>query len=124
LTAIAQDLARKSNAQNLGRGIGSDTFQKIAMSNIAEQTGMPRVMGGLLSLPGINRATRWIYQDADQQMRGLLSDALLNPQQTAKLMTDAERKLLANNPKSRKIIEQTLLRTGLLGAPSAYGFAE
>lgn len=124
LNAIGGDLARKANAQNLGRGVGSDTFQKIAMSNIAEQSGMPRMMGGLLSLPGVNRATRWIYQDADKQMQGLLSDALLNPGQTAKLMTEAERKLLANNPKSRKVLEQAILRAGLLGAPTAYSVTD
>jgi len=124
LTGIGADLARKANAQDLGRGVGSDTFQKITMSNIAEQSGMPRMMGGLLSLPGVNRATRWIYQDADKQMQGLLSDALLNPGQTAKLMTEADLKLLANNPKSRKVLEQAVLRAGLLGAPAAYSLTD
>ena len=124
LSSIAADLGRVANAQNLGRGAGSDTFQKIAMSNIAEQSGMPRMMGGLLSLPGVNRATRWIYSDADQKMQGLLADALLNPQQTAKLMTEADKKLLANNPKTRKVLEQSLLRAGLLGSPPSYSLAD
>ena len=124
LTGVAKDLARKANAQDLGRGIGSDTFQKIAMSNIAEQSGMPRMMGGLLSLPGVSRATRWLYQDADQQMQGLLADTLLNPSKTAGLMTKAQQKLLAQNPKSRQALEQALLRTGLLGAPAAYSVAD
>ena len=57
-------------------------------------------------------------------MQGLLSDALLSPGQTAKLMTEAERKLLANNPKARKVLEQSILRTGLLGAPSAYSLTD
>lgn len=124
VTAVAEDLARKANAQDLGRGVGSDTFQKLAMSNIAEQSGMPRMMGGLLNLPGVSRATRWMYQDADKQMQGLLADSLLNPTQTAKLMTEAEKKLLANNPKSRKALEQALLRSGLLATPSAYSLAD
>lgn len=121
---VAKDLARKANAQDLGRGVGSDTFQKLAMSNIAEQSGMPRMMGGLLSLPGVSRATRWLYQDADQQMQGLLADTLLNPSKTAGLMTKAQQKLLAQNPKSRQALEQALLRTGLLGAPAAYSVAD
>ena len=94
------------------------------MSNIAEQSGMPRMMGGLLSLPGVSRATRWLYQDADQQMQGLLADTLLNPSKTAGLMTKAQQKLLAQNPKSRQALEQALLRTGLLGAPAAYSVAD
>lgn len=124
LNGIGRDLARKANAQDLGRGVGADTFQKIAMSNIAEQSGMPRMMGGLLSVPGVNRATRWIYEDADQKMQGLLADALLNPQQTAKLMDGATRLPLPNNPKTRKLIEQALLRSGLLAAPASSSLAD
>lgn len=118
LTAIGEDLARKANAQNLGRGVGSDTFQKLSMNNIAQQSGMPRLAGGLLEFPGISRATRWIYQGADEKAQGLLSDALLNPQQAAELMQRvSEQGLLKNSPKTRKVIEQSLLRSGLLGVP-------
>jgi len=118
---IAKDLARKANAQDLGRGVGSDTFQKLAMSNIAEQSGMPRFMGGLLNLPGVGRATRWAYEDADRQMQGLLADALLDPKTGAKLMSKSARGLLADDPIARQLLEQTVLRAGLLGAPAAYG---
>jgi len=118
LTAIGEDLARKANAQNLGRGVGSDTFQKLSMNNIAQQSGMPRLAGGLLEFPGISRATRWIYQGADEKAQGLLSDALLNPQQAAELMQRvSEQGLLKNSPKTRKVVEQSLLRSGLLGVP-------
>lgn len=122
LEAIGQDLARKANAQNLGRGVGSDTFQKLSMNNIAQQSGMPRLAGGLLEFPGISRATRWIYQGADEKAQGLLSDALLSPKEAARLMEEASKQgLLAKSPKARKVIEQSLLRSGLLGVP--YGGA-
>lgn len=120
LSAIGQDLARKANAQNLGRGVGSDTFQKLSMNNIAQQSGMPRLAGGLLEFPGISRATRWIYQGADEKAQGLLSDALLDPAQAAALMEQVSKQgLLSSSPKTRKAIEQTLLRSGLLGVPYA-----
>jgi len=120
LNAIGQDLARKANAQNLGRGVGSDTFQKLSMNNIAQQSGMPRLAGGLLEFPGISRATRWIYQGADEKAQGLLSDALLNPAQAADLMRKvSEQGLLKGSPKTRKVVEQALLRSGLLGVPYA-----
>lgn len=113
---IARDLARKVNAESLGRGSGSNTFQNLAMQNIAEQSGMPRIAGGLLSLPGVNRATNWLYRDADEKVQGLLADALLNPVSAGKMMTDAQKKLLANNPKTRRLLEETAVRGGgLLG---------
>lgn len=116
LQAIAKDLARKTNAQDLGRGVGSDTFQKLSMQNIAEQSGMPRLTGGLLALPGMSRATSWAYRDVDEQMRGLLADALLDPKKAAALMKDAgKQRLLPNSPKARKALEQAAFRSAALG---------
>lgn len=116
VTAVAQDLARKANAQDLGRGVGSDTFQKLAMNNIAAQSGMPRAVGGLLDLPGVSRATSWIYRDSDQKMQGLLADALLDPKKAADLMTKADKRMLQNNPQIRQLLEQAIVRGGgLLG---------
>ena len=125
LNAVGQDLARKANAQNLGRGVGSDTFQKLSMNNIAQRSGMPRLAGGLLELPGISRATRWMYQGADDQAQGLLANALLIPQEAAALMEAASKQgLLTGSPKTRKVLEQTLLRSGLLAAPYASASVE
>lgn len=124
VTAVAQDLARKSSAQNLGRGVGSDTFQKFAMANIAAQSGMPRLTQGLLSLPGLGRATNWLYRDADQKMMDEMAGLLLDPKAAAKVMTKSKRGLLADDTIARQLLEQSLLRPGLLGAPAAYSLAE
>jgi len=113
---VAKDLARKANAQDLGRGIGSDTFQKLSMQNIAEQSGMPKMVGGLLDFPGVSRATSWIYRDSDAQMQKLLSDVLLDPAKAAEVMRKATPKQLANDPAMRKLLEQSIIRGGgLLG---------
>jgi hypothetical protein len=119
---IARDLARKANAQDLGRGVGSDTFQKLSMQNIAQQSGMPRAVGGLLELPGVNRATAWMFRDTDQQIQSLIADALLDPKKAAGLLSKTDQKFLKNNPVARGLLEQSLLRGGgLLGlsAPEA-----
>lgn len=113
LTRIAQDIARKTNAQELGRGVGSDTAQKLAMNNIAAQSGMPRVVGGLLDLPGVGRATNWVYRDSDEKMLSMLADTLLDPKKAATLMTDQQRKWLQNNPNVRRLIEQSAIRPAL-----------
>lgn len=113
INAIAQDLARKQNAETLGKGIGSDTFQKLAMQNIAEQSGMPRIVGGLLDFPiGISRATKWVYRDTDEQAQKVIADAMLNPQKAAQLMEAAKQGLLSDKPKLRQALIQTGLRTG------------
>lgn len=121
---VAKDLARKANAQDLGRGPGSDTFQKLAMQNIAQQSGMPRVVGGLLELPGVSRATAWAYRDTDQKMQAMLADALLDPQKAAALMERANKKWLQDNPLARRLLEQATGRMGLLTVPSAEALAQ
>lgn len=87
LTSVAQDLARKTNAQNLGRGPGSDTFQKLAMANMAQQAGLPI---GLLELPVVGRAMGFMYKNADEKMQEALAKVLLDPQATAKLIAQAK----------------------------------
>jgi hypothetical protein len=120
LTGIGEDLARKANAQDLGRGVGSDTFQKLSMQNIAEQSGMPKGVGGLLNFPVVSRGTNWIYRDADEKLQKLMAEVLLDPQKAAKTMTAAEKKLLQNHPRARELLAQTAMRGGgLLGLSAA-----
>lgn len=120
LNAIAQDLGRKATAQDLGRGAGSDTFQKLSMSNIANQSGMPRMGGLLMDIPGVSQGLKWAYRDTDQKMQGLLADALLDPAKAAELMDRANKKWLQDNPKTRRLLEQAVARGGgLLGMSSA-----
>lgn len=112
LNNVAQDLARKANAQDLGRGVGSDTFQKLSMANMAEKSGIPM---GALELPGIGRGAKWIYSHADNKMQQALADALLSPQATAKLMRDAapsQRAAIA------ALIARRTLQPAMLGASS------
>jgi hypothetical protein len=122
LEGIARDIARKTNAQDLGRGVGSDTFQKLSMANIAERSGMPRAVGAALDLPGVSRATAWIYRDADEKMKRQLSEALLDPRKAAALMESADAKtFLKDHPKVRALLAQSVMRSGLLAAPAAAG---
>lgn len=117
LNNIAQDLARKTNAENLGKGVGSDTFQKLAMQNIAEQSGMPRLVGGLLELPGVSRATKWVYRDTDDQAKKIMAEAMLDPKKAAQLMQAAKQGALSDSPKLRQLLEQSIMRpAGLLGS--------
>lgn len=94
LTAVAQDLARKANAQDLGRGVGSNTFQNFAMNSLAESSGMPSAVGGLFNMiPGVGTVANVakaaggaLYKSKDEVMKQRMAQMLLNPQETASLM--------------------------------------
>lgn len=97
LNNVAQDLARKSNAQNLGRGAGSNTFQNFAMDNLAAQSGMPsgvsmiaNLIPGLGSLGGVVKsAGNLVYKSKDELMKQHMADLLLNPKAAAGVMEQA-----------------------------------
>lgn len=86
LEAIKEDLMRSVAARDMGRGAGSDTVQKLAMTNLMQQSGLPV---GLLNMPGLGRLGNWVYSNADEEMKRSLAHGLLNPSQTARLMEKA-----------------------------------
>lgn len=106
---MREDLARSVAAQNLGRGAGSDTVQKLSMTNLMQQSGLPV---GLLNAPGLGRAGNWAYSQTDDLMKQRLAQALLDPQQTAQLMEAARR-----NPALARAIEEVrrIAAPGILG---------
>lgn len=83
LQALKSDLARSVMARDLGRGAGSDTTQKLAMTNLMQRSGLPM---GVLHVPGVGRVGNWLYQNSDQEMRQALAQTLLDPKKTAQLM--------------------------------------
>lgn len=107
LFAIKGDLARSVMARDLGRGAGSDTAQKLAMTNLMQRSGLPM---GVLNLPGFGRIGNWLYQNADQEMRQRLAQTLLDPRKTAEMMEGYKPYIPMGAPS-----QQTKDRAALLG---------
>lgn len=117
LGAIKDALARQQFAQNAGRTVGSDTVQKLAYSNLMNQTGVPSlvrnfpvagVVGNLLE-----RGGQMVYADANKKLSEQLARALLNPQDAAGLVQSS-----MVSPQMQAIVE-ALRRAGTVGAASA-----
>jgi hypothetical protein len=88
LEAIGFDLGRKANAQDLGRGVGSDTYQKLIRGNIADQAGHSRAMDILFDLPLLRKIPQAIYEAPEQKIRDDVARALLQPKSAAQMMKD------------------------------------
>lgn len=94
LDAIKQDLLRSDYANTAGRGVGSDTVQKLAYSNLMAKSGLPSwvgsnaITGPTGSVIGnvIQRGADLGYKGANDEMRQMLAQALLDPKRTADLM--------------------------------------
>lgn len=88
LQGVAKDLSTRAAAETIGRGAGSDTVQKIAMSNIASEAGVPTWLSNIAAAPGgwAKRLGDIFYGSADDQVRSALSDLMKNPAEAAAVM--------------------------------------
>ncbi len=90
LGSIGEDLGRADFANTAGRGVGSDTVQKLAFSNMLDAAGVPSAVRSFAPAGIVGnvaqRAGQIVYKDANEKMASQLAQALLNPQEAAKLM--------------------------------------
>jgi hypothetical protein len=99
LERVAEDLNRKTAADELGRGVGSNTFQNFAMNGIGEAAGIPSAVTGLLRFLPATRALMnagqnlggHLYAGPQREMQSMLADALLDPKRAAQIMVQAQR---------------------------------
>jgi hypothetical protein len=107
LNAIKQDLARSQFAENAGRGVGSDTIQKLAYGNMLNQINLPNLLRrrGLAETAGnlMARASDVVYGKANKELANQFAQTLLNPQQAASYMEIAK-----TIPKGTKMTEKTV----------------
>lgn len=93
LNSLLADVQRSNAAQTVGRGVGSDTVQKLAYSNILDQSGVPTLLRNFA--PGqvvgnlVGRGADAAYARANRELSGRLAEVMLDPAQAAQLMTQA-----------------------------------
>jgi len=93
LNAVRDDVASAVFAQNAGRGVGSDTVQKLAMSNIVDQAGVPTFLRDLAPMQAtgriLARGSDAIYGGANKEIAERLAMGLLDPKEAARMMASA-----------------------------------
>jgi len=119
LQRVDEDLARSALAQTAGRGPGSDTIQKLAYSNMMQQSGLPAWATALPRAVGVGGMLQRIgdvgYKSANQEMSGKLAQALLNPQDAAALMQAG-----VVTPQMQRLIEGARRGGAAVGAATPY----
>lgn len=93
LQSILLDLRRAEAAQNVGRGPGSDTVQKLAYTNMLDQAGVPTFLRNfapaqLLGNIG-SRGADLAYGRANREIGNRLAEVMLDPAEAANLMLAA-----------------------------------
>lgn len=105
LENIQKDLARTKFAETAGKGVGSDTVQKLAYSNLMNQTGLP--------VSATNRLGKFVYGDVNEQLKDKLAEAMLSPQETLRLMRLGKQTKPSADEKTRNDLARLLTIQGI-----------
>jgi hypothetical protein len=95
LQSLLEDVRRSNAAETAGRGSGSDTVQKLAYSNMLDQSGVPnflrqfapaQILGNVAS-----RGADMAYGRANKELSAQLAQTMLSPEDAAAAMSAATR---------------------------------
>ena len=104
LEAIKEDLARGKFAATAGKSVGSDTVQKLAYSNLMNQTGIP--------ISASNRLGKFVYGDVNEELKNKLAESMLSPQETLRLMRLGRDPKVSPDQKTRNDLARLLTIQG------------
>jgi hypothetical protein len=94
LRNIQADLNATQIANNVGRSVGSNTVQNLAQNQLLE-TALGKALGGsAASTSTLGRLLQLPYGSANKQIQERLGNALLNPQEAARMMADPKNNAL------------------------------
>lgn len=99
VTAVARDLGRKANAQEMGRSVGSNTLQNMASQDLLQSIAGPLGLRGdgggpvnMLAQSIIGRPFDFATKVATPQLQEMLAEAMLDPARAAQLLRYAEQR--------------------------------
>lgn len=99
LRLVAESLARKANANELGRAAGSNTAQNLASGNLLRSvlgpTGLPESWAESTLLQSLLRPAQFAAKSGEERIRAALADAMLDPKKAAALLQLAEKRGMA-----------------------------
>lgn len=113
LEAIKQDLARSKFAAEAGKGVGSDTVQKLAYSNMIQRAGIPTALSNATGTGLISRIGDVAYGRANKEMAQKLAESLLSPEETLRLMRAGAIPKNKIDPKTRNDLARLLTIQGI-----------
>lgn len=121
LEDIADDLRSVDFGQSAGRGVGSDTVQKLAYTNMLRQAGVPSMLQNLPAGQIVGnlaaRAGDVFYGRANKQLTNELAELLMNPSESARLMEMAARGK-SNQPSELARLLMLQPANQIIGAPN------
>lgn len=80
LEAVADDMTQTQFAQQAGRAVGSNTYQNLSTGNLISQITFGMIRPDSVAWGSALRPIAWLYRLPDEQVRRILTDAMLDPE--------------------------------------------
>lgn len=94
IQGVGEELARMSNAQNMGRAVGSNTGQNLVSQNFLRQllgpTGLPESWAESTLLQSVMRPAQFAARLGEGRILNRLADAALDPKDAASLLIQVQ----------------------------------
>jgi len=94
LNNVKQDLLNQDFANTAGRGVGSNTVQNLAYTNMMDGFGIPTALRGFGPAGAIGNIASQVgnigYKKANERLAAELAEALLDPRKAAEVMAKAK----------------------------------
>lgn len=121
LRGVSSDAAMRASAESAGRGVGSDTVQKMAMTNLMNEAGVPTFVQSIGRVPGgwLKTIGDILYTKNDDALRSALADIIKDPQMAAQAMQMAKQ-----DPSKFMQVMKTVGQGAALSLPSAVNAAQ
>ena len=98
VTQVGEQLARRANANEMGRAVGSNTSQNLVSQNLLRQIlgplGLPESMTERVASSTLGesllRPAQWAASSGEKRIMGVLSEAALDPQKARRILLDKQ----------------------------------
>lgn len=115
---IKQDLLNQDFAHTAGRGVGSNTVQNLAYTNMLDQFGIPTALREFAPAGAIGNVLGQVgrvgYKGANERLAAELAQALLDPRVAADVMQKAKNGAI--NPELLKMLSTSLRAAPVVSA--------
>ena len=122
LEAINDDIKTKTFADTAGKGVGSDTVQKLAYSNMVNQANIPNLLrnwpGGQIAGKVAQKIGDVAYKNSNKELESMLAQTMLSPEDALRLLQMPNVSKPLNTTATENLAKMLMLQKTTQGVPN------
>lgn len=122
LEAINDDIKTKTFADTAGKGVGSDTVQKLAYSSMVNQANIPNLLrnwpGGQIAGKVAQKIGDVAYKNSNKELESMLAQTMLSPEDALRLLQMPNVSKPLNTTATENLAKMLMLQKTTQGVPN------